>query len=144
VNLLPPPANSIAHWSDVWPLRTSCFDMTGTTGCDGIPFATIRNHCAQRESDFQGEQHMKSSFQARWLSKKQAESLRKSGRLGRALLLDSFKGFIVIEPRAERLGDGDVLSPEEADFELNDAWCMESTVKIAQARRLLGAVRKLV
>ena len=64
--------------------------------------------------------------------------------LGRALLLDSFKGFIVIEPRAERLGDGDVLSPEEADFELNDAWCMESTVKIAQARRLLGAVRKLV
>ena len=81
---------------------------------------------------------MKSSFQARWLSKKQAESLRKSGRLGRALLLDSFKGFIVIEPCAERLGDGDVLSPEEAAFEVNDAWCMESRVKIAQARRLLA------
>lgn len=81
---------------------------------------------------------MTSAFQARWSSKNRAETLRKSGHLGRAILLDSLKGFIVIEPRAARLGDGDVLSAEEAGFELNDAWCLEPRAKIAQARRLLG------
>lgn len=80
---------------------------------------------------------MNPSFQARWISKKHTESLRKSGAR-KGLLLDTFKGFIVVEPKEEPLGDGEVLSSQEADFEVRPEWCLAPRSKITEARRLLG------
>ena len=81
---------------------------------------------------------MRAQYQARWISKKRIESLRKSGALCRRMLVDSIRGFIVIEPVGRRLGDGDVLALDVASYELDPAWCLDSRLKIAEARRLLG------
>ena len=81
---------------------------------------------------------MKSEHQARWITKPRIEAVRKAGRMGQGILLDSVSGFIVIEPIGSDLGDGPILSPQEADYELNPAWCSESNAKLRQARRLVG------
>jgi hypothetical protein len=52
--------------------------------------------------------------------------------------LDSFNGFLIIEPVGSDLGDGEILSPEEMDYEIRDAWCLDTRRKINEARRLLG------
>jgi hypothetical protein len=79
-----------------------------------------------------------SEFQARWISKKQTEQARKSGGLKDGLLLSSFKGYIIVEPRGSRLGDGALLSPTEQDFELRCEWCQEPKGRIVEARKRLG------
>jgi hypothetical protein len=77
-------------------------------------------------------------YQVRWLSKARRDELRRSRALGRAVLLDSLKGFLIVEPVGSSLGDGEILTLQEADFELSDAWCIEPQRKLREARTLLG------
>jgi hypothetical protein len=81
---------------------------------------------------------MASAYQARWVSKPRLDLLKKSGRLGEGMLLDSFNGFLIVEPVGSDLGDGNVLSPFEADYELQEVWCSGPKSKLKQARKLLG------
>jgi hypothetical protein len=81
---------------------------------------------------------MAAPFQARWISKARSQLVRKKGALGDGLILNSCKGFIVLEPRSNPIGDGEVLSTEAARFELDPVWCLDSPAKVGRARRLLG------
>jgi hypothetical protein len=81
---------------------------------------------------------MHTGFQARWVSKQRRDNLKRTGRLGRAVLLDSLNGSLIVEPADSHLGDGHVLSREDADFELRDVWCLDAKSKLRQARELLG------
>jgi hypothetical protein len=80
---------------------------------------------------------MRSSYQARWISKDCVLALKKTGKVRNGVLLDSCKGFIFVEPPDSRLGDGALLSRIEADYEVRSAWCLDPETKIGQARRLL-------
>jgi hypothetical protein len=80
---------------------------------------------------------MGSAYQARWVTKQRAEQIKRTGT-GQGRLVDSFKGYILVEPMAGHRGDGRVLSQQEADYELQDVWCTEAKAKLFQARRLLG------
>jgi hypothetical protein len=77
-------------------------------------------------------------FQARWISKRLSDHIRKAGTLGNGLILSSCKGFIVLEPKEKPIGDGRVLSAAAARFELDPTWCTESPAKVKKARQLLG------
>jgi hypothetical protein len=81
---------------------------------------------------------MRGNHQARWISKERRAELKKNGALKDAVLLDSFNGFLIVEPVDSKLGDGPTLSREEADYELRDAWCFDARTKLTQARTLLG------
>ena len=81
---------------------------------------------------------MTNEYEARWVSKKRVEEIRRAGRAREGVLLDSFNGFLIIEPVGSDLGDGPVLSRQEAGFELQPVWCTGSQTRLAQARRLLG------
>jgi hypothetical protein len=81
---------------------------------------------------------MRNGYQARWVSKRRVAALKKSGAAGRGVILDSFNGFIIVEPEGSDLGDGAVLSPQEAGYELQPAWCVGPNARLAQARKLLG------
>jgi hypothetical protein len=81
---------------------------------------------------------MSSNYHVRWVSKRRAETLRKEGLLRQASLLDSFNGFLLIEPVGTELGDGPVLSPQEADYELQGVWCPGPKAELERARRLIG------
>jgi hypothetical protein len=81
---------------------------------------------------------MRSKYHARWVSKGKAESLRKFGLLAEAILVGHLNGFIVVEPAGSKLGDGQVLSPEVADYELRTAWCQAPRAVLTKARQLLG------
>jgi hypothetical protein len=84
---------------------------------------------------------MNGRYQARWISKDRVHSLKRAGQLKNGIVLDSFKGFIVVEPPNARLGDGAVLSHSEADSELTPAWCLDPQTKISRARALLALDR---
>ena len=81
---------------------------------------------------------MHAKFQARRISKQRIDFLRKSGRMKDAIVLDSFSGFLIVEPVGSDLGDGDVLDAAEADFELNTAWCLTTKSRLNEARKRLG------
>jgi hypothetical protein len=81
---------------------------------------------------------MRKGYHARWQSKKRRDELKKSGNHPDAVLLDSLNGFLIVEPVGSNLGDGHVLSRDEADYELRDAWCLDSRKKLQEARRRLG------
>jgi hypothetical protein len=81
---------------------------------------------------------MSRQYQARRVSRPRAEALRKQGRLHGAILLDLFNGFVLVEPSGAELGDGPVLSPVEAGFELQDAWHLGPPETLRHARALLG------
>jgi hypothetical protein len=81
---------------------------------------------------------MTADYQVRWISKRRAETLRKEGLLRQTTLLDSFNGFLLIEPVGSDLGDGAVLSFQEADYELQPAWCPGPKANLERARRLVG------
>jgi hypothetical protein len=81
---------------------------------------------------------METQFQARRISKRRADEVKKSGVLGRAMLLDTFNGIIVIESHDSRLGDGDALSAEEADYELQPVWHLGPIARLREARKRLG------
>ena len=81
---------------------------------------------------------MHAKFQARRISKQRIEFVRKAGRMKDAIVLDSFSGFLIVEPVGSDLGDGDVLDATEADFELNTAWCLTTKSRLNEARKRLG------
>jgi hypothetical protein len=54
---------------------------------------------------------MDKPYQARWISKKHMDSLRKTGQLVNSVLLESEKGHIIVEPANSHHGDGGVLAP---------------------------------
>ena len=61
---------------------------------------------------------MAATYQARWTSRQQADKIKRSGGLSTAILLDTLKGPIVVEPAGSTFGDGAVLSPLELKAEL--------------------------
>ena len=77
-------------------------------------------------------------YQARWISKAQINNVRKAGGLGRAVLVDYRTGFVIVEPVGSDLGDGEILSPELADYELREVWCPTTKSNLVKARKLLG------
>lgn len=81
---------------------------------------------------------MHDQFQARRISKRRADEVKRSAALGRSLLLNTFNGIIVIEPMESNLGDGDVLSSGEADYELQPVWHLGPKAMLREARRRLG------
>src|SRR5207245_5774292 len=70
--------------------------------------------------------------------KKHMDSLRKTGQLTNSVLLESEKGHIIVEPANSHHGDGGVLAPDVADYELRPAWCRSPNTKVRMARELLG------
>ena len=77
-------------------------------------------------------------YQVRWVSRKRVDMLKRSGALQQGILLDAFNGCLLVEPLGSDLGDGVLLSPQEADFELSPAWCTGSKTRLTEARRRLG------
>ena len=81
---------------------------------------------------------MQSTFQARRISKPRADQVKKSGALGHSMLLDTFNGIIIIEPKDSHLADGDDLPVEEADYELQPVWHLGAKATLREARKRLG------
>jgi hypothetical protein len=81
---------------------------------------------------------MQPRYHASWVSKDRSQALRKAGSLRDAVLLDNPGGFILVAPAGRRLADGPRLSPDDADYELRPAWCLNSPARLAEARRRLG------
>jgi hypothetical protein len=81
---------------------------------------------------------MATPFQARWISRERATRLKRAGSLGHAILLDTFNGFLVIEPVGSDIGDGPVLSLEEANYELQGVWYTGPRSRLREARTRLG------
>jgi hypothetical protein len=82
---------------------------------------------------------MQASYQARRISKARADQVKRSGSvIGRAVLLDTFNGFIIVEPVGSVLGDGAPLSLEEADYELQPVWHLGPKATLREARQRLG------
>jgi hypothetical protein len=81
---------------------------------------------------------MRTHYRARWISKARADAIRKSVHLSGAMLLDSFNGIILVEPSGTNLGDGEIMSAQQADYEIQMVWCLESPPRIHEARKLLG------
>lgn len=84
---------------------------------------------------------MQREFHARRVSKPRADMLKKEGRLRNAMLLDIPKGFIIVEPMGSDLGDGEVLSAQEANAELQLPWYTGPQTKLREARQKLGLER---
>ena len=81
---------------------------------------------------------MQTTYQARRISKRRADELKKSGAITRAILLGMFNGFIIVEPTGSGMGDGEVLSEQEADYELQPVWHLGPKVTLREARRRLA------
>lgn len=81
---------------------------------------------------------MRHAYKARWMSKKQIESLRRNGALRESIVVNSFKGFILVEPADTNLGVGKLLPRDVAKFELDPTWCSDPPTTIKKARALLG------
>jgi hypothetical protein len=81
---------------------------------------------------------MNARYQARWASRQQADKIKRNGSLNSAILLDTLKGPIVVEPAGSGLADGAVLSDQEIEMELQPVWFTGPLMKLRQARKLLG------
>ena len=81
---------------------------------------------------------MAMQFQARWVSRQRANQIKRTGAAGHGILLDTFKGFIVVEPIGSNLGDGPILSRQEAEYELQPVWYTGPMAKLREARLRLG------
>ncbi len=81
---------------------------------------------------------MQQQYHARRISKRRADEIKRTGEIGRSLLLDTFNGIILVEAVGANLGDGDILSPEEADYELQPVWHLGPKAALREARRRLG------
>jgi hypothetical protein len=78
------------------------------------------------------------SYQARWISRKRLDNLRRSGSHRSGMFLEHLSGNLVIEPVGSELGDGPVLSPEETNYELQPSWLLGPRATIREARRRVG------
>ena len=81
---------------------------------------------------------MRTRYKAQRISKSRCQALRKSRPPQDVLLLDTFEGFIVVEPAGKSLGDGPVLTLDECDYELQPAWYAGPPARLAEARQRLG------
>jgi hypothetical protein len=81
---------------------------------------------------------MATQFQARWVSRPRVNQLKRTGALAQGVLLDTFKGFVIVEPAGSKLGDGALLSREEAEYELQPVWYTGPKAKLREARQRLG------
>ena len=81
---------------------------------------------------------MDTTYQARWISRKRRGQLRKSGGTQTGLVLDHLNGTLIIEPVGSDLGDGPVMSTQEAEYELQPAWLLGPRGLVNEARRRLG------
>jgi hypothetical protein len=81
---------------------------------------------------------MQKEFEARWISKQRLEALRKAKKLGGTLVLDTYNGFLIVQPADSDLGDGAGLTREEADYELQPVWFLGPRSELREARRKLG------
>jgi hypothetical protein len=81
---------------------------------------------------------MENTHHARWITKQRLDTLRKTGRIGHSLILESFNGYLIVEPAGADLGDGEILSLEMADYELRPVWCTGDKARLRKARNLLG------
>ena len=81
---------------------------------------------------------MTQGYQARWVSKRRLDQIRKAKETAKGIVLDSFNGFLIVEPVGSNLGDGPLLSREEADYELRPVWCSGAKARLREARELLG------
>jgi hypothetical protein len=97
-----------------------------------------RNGRASKKEDRPMGMKMQPTYQARKISKSQADALRRRSDLKQVVLLDCFSGFIVVAPEGSIAIDGEILTPVVADYELRPAWISSPLSKLAQARRLLG------
>jgi hypothetical protein len=80
---------------------------------------------------------MQDTYQARWVTKEQVAAIRGTGLLMYALLLDTFKGCILVEPAGSQC-EGTILSREVADYELQPVWFSGPKQKLREARQRLG------
>ena len=81
---------------------------------------------------------MYTPYQARRISKRRADEVKKSDASTRAILLGTFNGFIIVEPADSGMGDGEVLSEQEADYELQPVWHLGPKATLREARKRLG------
>jgi hypothetical protein len=81
---------------------------------------------------------MNTQYQARCISRQRLDAVRRSGAVTQGIVLDSFNGFLIVEPVGSNLGDGAVLAPQDADYELSPVWCSGPKGRLNEARRLLG------
>jgi len=81
---------------------------------------------------------MQRQYEARRISKRRAEEVKKSGALSGAILVGTFNGFIIVEPVGANLGDGPAFSPQEADYELQPVWHLGPKTTLLEARGRLG------
>ncbi len=81
---------------------------------------------------------MTAKYRARWATRDRVHALRRAGLLRDSILLDSLRGFIVVEQARQKLADGTLLSSKEADIELSPAWCREAESTVREARRRIG------
>ena len=81
---------------------------------------------------------MQNRYKAQWISKGCCRALQKSQPEQDVLLLNTFKGFVVVQPANQSLGDGPVLSPDECDYELRLAWYGGPVARLTEARQRLG------
>lgn len=81
---------------------------------------------------------MNAKYQARWISKSRLAEVKRHGDLHDAIVLDTYNRSIIVEPVGADLGDGDVFSPAEADYELQPVWHLGPLKKLREARKRLG------
>jgi len=81
---------------------------------------------------------MAASYEAKRISKQRLAELRKARGLSQAVVLDTYMGFIIVEPAGSNLGDGATLTEREADYELQSVWYLGPPATLRQARKLLG------
>jgi hypothetical protein len=81
---------------------------------------------------------MSATYEARRISKQRLAELRKARALGPAVVLDTYMGFIIVQPSGSNLGDGAALTEREADYELQSVWYPGPPATLRQARKLLG------
>ena len=81
---------------------------------------------------------MNTTYQARRISKRRADEVKKSSTGARAILLATFNGFIIVEPMDSGLGDGETLSEQDADYELQPVWHLGPKATLREARKRLG------
>jgi hypothetical protein len=81
---------------------------------------------------------MTTPYQARRISKARADVVKKSSDPHGAILLNTFNGFIIVEPVGADLGDGEVFAAPEADYELQPVWHLGPKATLREARKRLG------
>lgn len=81
---------------------------------------------------------MQYSYRARWMPKSKIDLLRRTGQLHKSVVVNSCKGFILVDPHGSEVRGGEAISRYDAKFELDAAWCSDPPQTIKKARDLLG------